>query len=310
MPEPKPSRVNPTLKADPMSQIHAKEGPQVILTYYHKMRHQRPYPLWVEWQPGDDGKLLRTVPVRVRPVIAGAVVTPTEQTMGSNVRRIEFHVTPLALGKLPSGRLELSSGQGELTVVPLPMKSVRQRLAKALLLLAIVIPVVLLYFAKYEPLEGELLLRREKGVANDRPGVGPAPNGRRQSKPAADRDAAEPFKATILKIRATHGQMLEYYIVKNVPEIPGVTQPVAAALGDSYQYLCVISQDNPIAFYVGLVFLLLSGTSWVNHLSARARRRSGPLALTPPGLKNPASESTHNASAEAGEMTLIEPAQG
>jgi hypothetical protein len=279
------------------------------------MKHQRAHALRVEWQM-DPGGQPAAGPVVVRPTIAGALVTPAEQILAPGGPPAEFHVTPVALGNMPEARVDLTPLAGGRTTVPLPMKSVRQRLTKVLLVLAVVVPALLLYFTKYERLEGTVPLFENQGQVKGPRAVGPAPPGIKPVSPsgggvkaAPNRQRIEPGPARPMR-RANPGEVLKGYIIDNVPAIPGVTEPVAAGIGAAYYFLCAISEQDPLAFYVGVLFLVLAGASWLSHRRAAARRRSNPLALARMTPEGGEASSGRKLDAEAFEQTLIEPVQG
>src|SRR5207253_10883922 len=93
---------------------------------------------------GRDEEAARGQVVVVRPVIAGAQVTPAEQRFEvAPGNQITFHVTPLGRGRLPRARLEVFAPGQAPESIPLTMKVKTQRLAILLLLLAWLIPIMM-----------------------------------------------------------------------------------------------------------------------------------------------------------------------
>ena len=89
------------------AEVHRNEGTQyqASIRYYKKMRAQHTYSMTVALPRVADSRpptRPASGPVRVRPVIAGAVVTPAEADVeaGKADSRAEFLVTPAAVGRL------------------------------------------------------------------------------------------------------------------------------------------------------------------------------------------------------------------
>ena len=130
------------------------EGPILQIRYAKRMKPGRVYGLTVSMpsdkkrrrdeEAGESGAL-----VVVRPVIAGALVTPAEQRfVAAPGNEIAFHVTPLARGRLPRARLEVYAPGQPPETIPLGMKAKTQRLALFLLLLAWLVPTCMIQLTK------------------------------------------------------------------------------------------------------------------------------------------------------------------
>jgi len=117
-----------------------------VIKYYKRMRLGGAYRLSVALRRVDESKpaaRLATSPVRVRPVIAGAVVTPGERDVEpGRSTPAEFGVTPLARGKLRGASVQLYQDGRLLQEVPLAMKGTRQTWTWVLLGLTIAVPLL------------------------------------------------------------------------------------------------------------------------------------------------------------------------
>jgi hypothetical protein len=137
---PAPNKPAATRKAAaPRKQTAAepKGGKPLQFRFFTLMKPHRVYSLVVDVPRGrDDGGGSVVV---VRPVIAGALVVPPEQRLDTSTpgNQATFHVTPLARGKLPNARVEVHVAGQPPQDVFLPMKAKTQRLAWALLILAL-----------------------------------------------------------------------------------------------------------------------------------------------------------------------------
>jgi hypothetical protein len=228
-----------------------------------------------------------------------------------------FYVTPVAVGKLPDARVVLTPSQGKSTDVLLPMKSVRQRMTKVLLLLTVIIPIGLLYlkYEKVEELPRSMVLSgqdpgpRLRDDGKQRPPLVPqipaGPMGRPPQPPRP-----QPTGAAQDSVKASPAETVAYYIEKNLPSVPGVTDNLASGVGKAYEFLTAWLEQDPLPFYVGLALLVITGASYLAHLSARGRRRSGPIQFRHTSSPNGPAGLTPDSEADAGQVTLIEPAKG
>src|SRR5262249_2550719 len=123
-------RANPGGKGSPAARRAPARseptGPKLLIRYYKRMKPARADPLTVTGPaPGkraEDAGFGKGPVVVVRPVIAGAQVTPTEQRLEINPgNQISFIVTPLARGKLPRARLEVFAPGQAPEAIPTPM---------------------------------------------------------------------------------------------------------------------------------------------------------------------------------------------
>jgi hypothetical protein len=231
---------------------HAKTAPiQLNFRFYSAMKPQRVYPLTVELPRGAAGKASTSAaPLVVKPVIAGAVVTPAEQTLDLTPSggHVTFQVTPLAKGRLPEARVDVTQHGRLVERVRMLMRGRTQCATWVLFLLALIIPSVMVYFTSIAPLHGEVpILKKKADVAGggkadeSRPPAGPP---RRNQPPqaggeppvgglpagdppadAAQESAAEPIIE--VKMRGgSNGDVFQYRISpvirNNSPEIPWV----------------------------------------------------------------------------------------
>ncbi len=330
MRDPAPSRGKARPAPQPRnSRPAADEGPRVLVNYYYKMRQQRTYPLRVRWQLPEGARSAETPPpVVVRPVIPGALVAPAEGKLeaGSQSEAV-FYVTPVGRGTIRDARVDVVGPAGGPRAVTLPVRYVRQRLTKILLLLTFLVPAFVLYATKYNKLEGSVPVKipvnlkadvagreppavpRPEGAPPNRRGGGAAPvrpgggggapvGGRRGGPPPGMQNPAMaprgrtpapqgPTEITKM-IPGQPGDVLAYQIKRNMPDIPYFTAPVADGLGDAYTFLCRMSDTEPLAFYVACALLLLTGVSWFANMSSRARRRSQPFHFAPAAEERPA----------------------
>jgi hypothetical protein len=131
-----------------------EEGPMLHIRYPKRMKPGRVYGLTVSMPSNkkrrrDEEDAERGALVVVRPVIAGALVTPAEQRFeAAPGNQITFHVTPLARGKLPRARLEVYAPGQPPETIPLGMKAKTQRLALFLLILAWLVPTCMIQLTK------------------------------------------------------------------------------------------------------------------------------------------------------------------
>jgi hypothetical protein len=237
MNKPVPSPVIPTTPgreqvAARHDQSHARSGSASLnVRYYRAMKPNRVYPLVVEL-PRAAAKTAAgaSAPLVVKPVVAGAVVTPSEQAIELNPSgsEVTFHVAPVAKGTLKDARVEVSQQGRPVDTVPLKMKARTQRMTWILLLLTILLPGILAYYTYAHPLTGEVpgFARMEgKPVEKVRPSFGggdPAP----PRDPAPPKPPAEGTPATnaplIIRSRSGNpGEVLQYKISdllhKNLP---------------------------------------------------------------------------------------------
>jgi hypothetical protein len=269
------------------------------------MNPRRDYPLRVEWQTVDGRRPTRstTPPVVVRPFIPGALVTPAEQTLDPSATDTSFSVTPLALGTMRDARVDLIPAHGAQTAVTLPLKLLSQRLTKFLLLLTFLVPVLLLC-VKYMHLEAPPEELKPSAAASQSNKPSPPSKEGFVPKEIPVQDRAP---STIPRSR---GKSLEYYVERNLPHIPNITKPVAEALGDAYLFLDTLSDQEPLAFYIAIPLVLLTGTSWLAHRSARGRRRSSPLTFARPALEGSTVGAVRTHPGQQPDATVVEPIEG
>ncbi len=250
---------------------------QVTVRFYRRMKPQRVYPLRVELSraaKGTEPTFPPPEPVLLRPVIAGAHVSPAkiEVSVGATGAQTIFHVTPLARGWLPDARLQISQPGQPVQEVRLPMKGSRQLLTWVLAALTVLIPAALLYLTSLNlttngPHSGLRLTQSTERT----PGVGPP-------------DAEGLAKAA----REAQRGPIERYIILNVPQILpesdalggsdlNYTPTIAAGVQKGYDLLYMFSFDK-LSFWIAVVLLIATGVSWINHRPVR-RRRVQPVTL-------------------------------
>jgi hypothetical protein len=236
MNKPVPSPIIPaTLGREPavarQDQGHARSGSVSLnVRFYKAMKPNRVYPLVVEL-PRATAKPTAgaTAPLMVKPVVAGAVVTPAEQALDLNPSGGEatFHVAPVAKGILKDARVEVSQLGRTVDTIPLKMKSRTQRLTWILLLLTILLPGILIYYTTIAPLAGQVPgLHRFEGKVLEKKvpvGGGGAPDAQAQPRnPAEPPQAPDATPPLVVRMRnGNSGEVLQYKISdllhKNLP---------------------------------------------------------------------------------------------
>jgi hypothetical protein len=261
------SKARPAARREPARTI---ERP-LRVRFYCSMKPQRIYPLVVESPPLRRGETpLPSLPVTIRPIIAGALVTPPEQKLDVSApgSQATFHVTPLASGRVPNARVEVHN-QGRLAdQVRLRMKARSQRRTWILLALTFLLPWLLLAVTH------ERYPYRAEGKVPGRP-----PD-----------------------LRAEPGEVLEYRITSWIdtytPSLPyvkeHVTTPAAHGLGVAYTWACHLTTEH-LYFWLGVVLFCLTLLSWVSRRTQRSTRWKT-LVLAAPV-----------AAAEAGETLPLSP---
>jgi hypothetical protein len=221
--EPAPARLD---------QGHARSGSvSVNVRYYKSMKPNRVYPLVVEL-PRATAKPTAgsNSPLVVKPVVAGAVVTPSEQAMELTPSGGEatFHVTPVAKGRLTDARVELSQQGRRVDAVPLKMKAKTQRMTWILLLMTLIIPAVLAYYTNIAPLSGDVprmgigQVMKHQIPAGGGGGDQPAPRPQGGPPLPAPPEAPDPSKGQVVRmIPGTPGEVLQYkvssFLHRNLP---------------------------------------------------------------------------------------------
>jgi hypothetical protein len=254
-PTPPPKRVIPTPIKSPQP---VSRGPvqgdtgrqQPLVRFYRRMRRERVYPLTVSFhggaaRRGDSGAKALTV----RPLIPGAHVVPAEtglDPMGPSPQAT-FYVTPHAKGRLRDARVQFYQHGNLVQEIGLPMESVTRRRTWIWAILAVVLPLCLLYWTRYHPL------------------TGPRYSG----------------EHVVPDAHASPGEVLERMIRENIPTTPryDITAKIAHGLGWLYETACN-SVDLYPSFGLFLVLLFVTFLSWILHSSRRARRRGQAIVLT------------------------------
>jgi hypothetical protein len=278
------------------------------LRYYNRMKLQRVYPLIVEVPYGVNTKDPTGVTVELRPVVAGAVVTPPTQRLDVTRPGAQaiFQVAPLARGRLPAARVDVVHEGRTIQELRMGMKAGTQRMTWLLLLLTLVLPPLFYHYTVFEPLKDSIPL---KAIAHVQPAAqspenaqpeGDKPAEKPQEKPqkppvGGDKPAQKPpiggglpapppLQATTpppkheSMIAGNPGESLAYRIKSKanviLPDVPyrdTVVDGCADGLGWVYQKAC----DYATILWPGLIltFLLLLATcgSWFLNLPSRRK---------------------------------------
>jgi hypothetical protein len=165
------------------------------LRYHNRMTLQRVYPLIVEVPPGVNTKGPTGVTVELRPVVAGAVVTPAFQRLDVTRpgARAIFQVAPLVRGRLPAAHVEVVHEGRTIQELRMGMKAGTQRRTWLLLLLTLVVPPVFFHYTVFEPLRDSIPLRSMGQPQITKPegdGANAQPPGNGQ--PEGDKPAGKP----------------------------------------------------------------------------------------------------------------------
>lgn len=228
---------------------------QLKVRFYCSMRPQRVYPLIVQVQAPQGSQAAASAPVVLRPVIPGAMVTPSEQKVDVSVpgTSATFHVTPLACGRLPDARVEIHHQGQTPEQVRLRMKAKTQRRTWILLALTVLLPFLLFAISSNQFWK----------LRDPLPGKPPE---------------LMPDPGDVLEHR------VNYWVKQGVPEIPYLREylitPVTRGLNVAYTWFCNMAPDFP-HFWVGVGLLALTLLSWIARRTQRSTRWKS-LVLTAP----------------------------
>jgi hypothetical protein len=243
--------------------------------------------------------------VRVRPVIAGAQVTPPDAAveLGPEASPATFLVTPVARGKLCDARVEVYQNDKLVQELPLAMKGTRQTLAWVFLCLALLVPVMIQYLflehdwtrdraeqkrwaqlaaaeakQKMPKTETEKAQQKvqEKQMQVHGPGGGQMPHP--DMGPGGDATNANLKTNALMDISAG----VEHNVFTAIPDwVPtAVSKNVAVAMQDVYDWTRERAVSvGELPFYAGSSVLVLALGSWLAHLAYRTRRRGKPITL-------------------------------
>jgi hypothetical protein len=266
------------------------------VSYYCTMKPRRVYPLVVE-VPRRRGAVPADGPtgvqVALRPIVPGALVVPAELSLDVSRpgAQATFHVTPLALGRLPEARVLVFHDGRQVQEILTQMKAKWQRLSWLLLLLALVVPPPLIHWTRTAPLRGMVADRRKKPdlgqkqevEANKPPAEAPQvalPGGKPVQPPIPQRPPQPDDGYEFYQRPGTPGEVMTAEVRSglflNLPEFPGrgwAFGGIADTLGGVYGYLCATSTDLRPAFLLGVLLLCLALGSWALHRPARVRRQ-------------------------------------
>jgi hypothetical protein len=191
--------------------------PRLLVRYSARMKLRRLYPLSVGWKPvkgaAVDALSPGSVALVVRPIIPGALVVPAEQTIDPTrpEHPAMFSVTLLGRGRMRGASVEVLQKGRKVQELPLHLKTGGSFLLRALVVLTLVVPLLLL-LVKYHPLDGG-----DSGI------------GRRNAGGSADDPVAFVYGSLVGGISASPLQPLPFLVLtassgkdKPQPPIPGV----------------------------------------------------------------------------------------
>jgi hypothetical protein len=280
------------------------------LRYYNRMKLQRVYPLIVEVPYGTNAKGPTGVTVELRPVVAGAVVTPASQRLDVTRPGAQavFQVAPLVRGRLPAAHVDVVHEGRTIQELRMGMKAGTQRMTWLLLLLTLVLPPLFYHYTVYEPLKDSLTRREMARATGSKTSMGevtgqqPARNG----EPAEDKPADKPQGGGMApptpsppireetKRAATPGESLAFRIKtkadKIIPEVKIFTDvdyvetainKTAEGLGWIYQQACDYSDEARPGLFLCFFLVIATCASWFLHLPAR-RKSNVKLTLPAP----------------------------
>jgi hypothetical protein len=248
----------------------------LVARFSRQMKPQRLYPLVVQLRRNkrqtDDGSIGT---LHLRPVIPGAIVTPTDYTLDLDhpVTNPPFYVAPLAKGILRNARMEIFQ-QGRLVgTIALPMKTVRQTFTWFMLFLTIAIPCTTFWLARYtnftrsgtivatktDDEDNDLKLTEDDGIKK--------PN-------QSDEGKGEKASPSFPKIQNSEGG-IERSLKRVLPEA-SFSQTVATAAQDTYDAVHYGSDYN-LSFYLAVVLMGLTCMSWAMHTTRGCRRKARPV---------------------------------
>jgi hypothetical protein len=235
------------------------------LSFYSVMKPQRVFPLTVQVRDGAAAVLANAHSLTIKPSIPGALVEPQELILDATKPKnsVTFQVTPIAKGKMPNANVKVLQQNHLVQEMPIGMKSRTQRLTWLLALATLVLPFLVTYYTKDQPIRGSIP---------------------RVAKPKDD--AADASNVVYQKFGATPGVYVEYvvkrsvfdalpnirYVVDSDPSTVIENKPsdalswVAWTIGQAYEYLCNTPNLGPIVL---AIMLGLTTVSWVFHKSRR-----------------------------------------
>ncbi len=174
------------------------------LRYNNRMTLQRVYPLIVEVPPGTNTKGPTGLTVELRPVVAGAVVTPAVQRLDVTRpgARATFQVAPLVRGRLPAAHVDVIHEGRTIQELRMGMKAGTQRGTWLLLLLTLVLPPLFYHYTVFEPLREQIPLRSLVPAPTKPEGEGanaeqPQGNGQPPGEKPADKPQDKPNKPPV-----------------------------------------------------------------------------------------------------------------
>jgi hypothetical protein len=285
---------------------------QLNFRFYSAMKPGRVYPLKVELPRGAADKASTSAaPLVVKPVIPGAVVAPAEQTLDLSPSggHVTFQVTPLAKGRLPDARVDVSQ-QGRLVErVRMSMRGRTQCATWVLLLLTLIVPFGLLYCTVISPLRGDvphLVKKADTPEAVKRPPI-PAMRPGGPQGPGGPGENPTPLVeegSSIKMLAGDHGEVLQYKVSdtvrKNSPTIPWVIDEkplynisespsdglewATWGLGKAYQFLCVGAKEFYPSFWCATALLLLTLVSLLFRRTVQATIRKKGIRLVDPAI--------------------------
>jgi len=269
--------------------------PPLFASFYQRMKRQRVYPLVVRWGKGKGSESTDTPALQIRPIIPGALVVPAELPLEPGLdATATFHVTPVALGRLSSARVEVLHQGRNVDALPLKMRVVRWSIARVLFLLAFLVPLLLIFTTgdhkltsdkkKYRRLTAHEQKASEARRVPKAGSVGAIP-GKKGAFPkkvdnakGAGKEAANDNVALTAEYDPEPGEVLADHVNKLLPKIPSVSDSIAWAVGEGYQFVCDAMHDQPQLTFYG-TFLLFLVLSMLLCSRGRGAVRGQPLVL-------------------------------
>lgn len=275
------------------------KAPSLSVRYWKRMRINKVYPVVVSWRgAGRDGEV-EGGPVTVRLLMAGAQVVPAEHTMDPREPRntATFYVTPLAHGGLRGEKIEVLQQGRKIQEIRLPSKTTSQSSTLVWLFLAIFFPWLIWHYFMFSPIGYEpyrtptdlsiievkvsekktVKGKEETQVTYHKPWAGKSHKDNRYNKAQYDPDMG----ATLItqRIKESTANLKEIGLEdETVNEYYATAQSFP---GDAYAYLFKQHSelDQPLAFYMMLIFLFMAFISFVARTEARRTTTAKPLPL-------------------------------
>lgn len=254
----------------------------LVARFSRQMKPQRVYPLVVKLRRNKKPEEGPLGTLHLRPVIPGAIVTPTDYTLDLDHPETKppFYITPLARGWLRNARLEIFQQGRLIGTIALPMKAVRQTLTWFLLFLTIAIPYSTYWLGRNTNFSRtaarvEATTLKDDEAPNQaevpRPELG---NEKGEKTEKNEEGRSEKTPGTFPKLPIAEGAV-EHAMLRVLPDAP-LSQKTAAAMQDVYEAVHV-GPDYNLSFYLAAFLLGLTCISWAMHTTWSCRRRARPV---------------------------------